>query len=222
MNKLINGAFAASALTLAAFGAVPAFANGALSPLNGFVASSLPEAAPSSVVISIVDFDVAGIFSNDGFGAPINEVYTIDIGAFSEVIGIGWDVTLFADSPSYLSEMIVTFSPTDLSTGIDLSVAPDDTFPGLESYSSGGIINVVDLGLNFSVGADGLLRLEFWEDFVDFPGDWDGIWESGTLSIQYAAPEAVIPEPATWGLMIAGFGLVGFAARRRRMVPLSQ
>lgn len=27
----------------------------------------------------------------------------------------------------------------------------------------------------------------------------------------------VIPEPATWGLMIAGFGLVGAAARRRRL-----
>ncbi len=27
---------------------------------------------------------------------------------------------------------------------------------------------------------------------------------------------AVVPEPATWGMMIGGFGLVGFAARRRR------
>lgn len=26
----------------------------------------------------------------------------------------------------------------------------------------------------------------------------------------------VVPEPATWAMMIAGFGLVGFAARRRR------
>lgn len=26
-----------------------------------------------------------------------------------------------------------------------------------------------------------------------------------------------VPEPATWGLMIAGFGMVGFAARRRRI-----
>jgi hypothetical protein len=26
----------------------------------------------------------------------------------------------------------------------------------------------------------------------------------------------VIPEPGTWAMMIAGFGLVGFAARRRR------
>lgn len=27
---------------------------------------------------------------------------------------------------------------------------------------------------------------------------------------------SVVPEPATWAMMIAGFGLVGFAARRRR------
>jgi hypothetical protein len=31
-----------------------------------------------------------------------------------------------------------------------------------------------------------------------------------------AATEGAIPEPATWAMMIAGFGLVGFAARRRR------
>jgi PEP-CTERM motif len=29
--------------------------------------------------------------------------------------------------------------------------------------------------------------------------------------------ESVIPEPATWGMMIAGFGLVGSALRRRRI-----
>jgi hypothetical protein len=28
---------------------------------------------------------------------------------------------------------------------------------------------------------------------------------------------AAIPEPATWAMMIAGFGMVGFAARRRRV-----
>lgn len=222
MNKLMSGSFVASALTLAAFAAAPALANGALSPTGGFIASSLPEAVPGSVVISTVDFDVSGIFSYDEFGAPINEVYTIDIGAGSEVIGVGWDVTLFADSPSWLEEMFVSFTDTAITAGVDLSPGAGDDFSGLQSYSSGGIVDLVGLGLNFSVGADGLLRLEFWEDFVDFPGDWDGIWESGTLTFQYASTEAVIPEPATWAMMIAGFGLVGFAARRRRMVPLSQ
>lgn len=32
---------------------------------------------------------------------------------------------------------------------------------------------------------------------------------------------SLVPEPATWGLMIAGFGLVGVAARRRRSVVVA-
>ena len=31
-----------------------------------------------------------------------------------------------------------------------------------------------------------------------------------------------VPEPATWAMLIAGFGAVGFAARRRRAVPALQ
>lgn len=39
----------------------------------------------------------------------------------------------------------------------------------------------------------------------------------GNVGLSNIAFNAV-PEPATWGLMIAGFGLVGVAARRRRSV----
>jgi len=36
------------------------------------------------------------------------------------------------------------------------------------------------------------------------------------LDFDTATPTAGIPEPATWAMLISGFGLVGFAARRRR------
>lgn len=40
----------------------------------------------------------------------------------------------------------------------------------------------------------------------------DFVYGSGTLSLVNAA---AVPEPATWALMILGFGVVGYAMRRR-------
>lgn len=168
--------------------------------------------APTSANAAVILFDVTDIFSNDPFGSPLNEVYTIDIGGLSEVVGIGWDVTLYADPPSWLSELVVAFSASDQAFVLDLTPGVGDDFSGTASYSSGGIVDLVGLGFNFPVLSDGLLRLEFWESYDDYPDDWDGIWIDGTLAIEYNA----VPEPATWAMMITGFGLVGHAVRRRR------
>ena len=37
-------------------------------------------------------------------------------------------------------------------------------------------------------------------------------------SLSFSATAAAVPEPATWAMLIAGFGLVGVTARRRRLV----
>lgn len=52
--------------------------------------------------------------------------------------------------------------------------------------------------------------------FTDTSENWHGF----TVGVAGVAPPpgGVVPEPATWALMIAGFGLVGAAARRRRPV----
>lgn len=44
--------------------------------------------------------------------------------------------------------------------------------------------------------------------FIDSTESWHG-FTAGIAN--------VVPEPATWAMMIAGFGLVGVAARRRRL-----
>lgn len=60
-------------------------------------------------------------------------------------------------------------------------------------------------------------RLAFSGSYYNFPGS--GTIAStldGVSQLSYGAGTfAVVPEPATWGLLIAGFAMVGVAARRR-------
>jgi hypothetical protein len=42
---------------------------------------------------------------------------------------------------------------------------------------------------------------------------------SNSFEIDNLAVKGVVPEPATWAMLIAGFGLVGASLRRQRMTP---
>lgn len=193
----------------AALGALALASSPALAA-NNLTSGMTGKAAPSGAT-TVFNFNVAGINSWDADGDPSNSVFTINIGPGAEVVGIGWDVTINAIAPSWQSEAAVMFGSSSVPFQVALTPGDVDA-SGTGSYASGGIVDLIGLGFNFTVDGDGLLRLEFFEQFDDEDDVIDATWVSGNLAIEVAA----IPEPATYGMMALGLLGLSAAARRRK------
>jgi hypothetical protein len=173
--------------------------------------ASLSFIACTSAIAAPLVIDVTGIQSYDDLGNPGNTVLTFNVGANATITSFAYDVTLSTVVPSYLSEIGLQFS-NSAGTGFDFAPGFGDDRAGTASYAAS-----TDLGTNsFTVGADGLLRLEFFEFFDDFDGMVDGRWDIGTLTFGIQDAPQGVPEPATGLLMGAGLALMGYAAQRRR------
>ena len=145
--------------------------------------------------------DITGVESRDEQGNPINVVLGVDLGIpNAEVTGIAWDLLFTPNSPSWTSEPHMTFGDTGGSNAYDWDMG-----------NWGGTTTSTPISLlgsdstSFFVGGDGILQVEFWEDFVDFAGAADGVYGS-QLTIRF------VPEPSSLALL----GLVGLVAARRR------
>ena len=179
--------------------------------------------ACTSVFAAPLTFDVTGIQSYGVRGQPENPVFTFNVGANATVVSVSYNVNITAFDPSYLSELGLAFTATDLNIGAGLLPGFGVDASGTGSYS--GMSDLVAQDLSFSVGADGILRLEFFEGYDDGAVSPDGIWNFGTVTFNFAGdavdPGTDVPEPATGLLLGAGLAAMGYAARRRRARAIS-
>lgn len=183
---------------------IPSFAR-LLASLSFFACTSL-FAAPLVV-------DVTGIPSYGDLGNPNNTVLTYNVGANAAITSISYNVTLTAFDQSFLSEISLRFLGSN-GGGVMFSPGFGDDVSGTATYVAA--TDLVAAGLSFNVGADGLLRLEFFDSADDLVGP-DGIWNFGTITFGInETAGSDVPEPGTTALFGAGLMLMAVAARRRR------
>ncbi|SHH09699.1 PEP-CTERM sorting domain-containing protein [Massilia sp. CF038] len=172
---------------------------------------SLSFFACTSLFAAPITIDVSGIESYGELGDAGNTVLNFDVGASGTVTSISYSFNLTAIDPSWLSEIGLSFTNSKGTEGVVFNPGVGDAFPGTDTYS--GSANLADLGLSFTVGSDGILRLEFYEDYDDFGGP-DGIWNFGSITFNIEPQVIDVPEPSTALLLGAGVMLIGYSRRK--------
>ncbi|WP_448580012.1 NF038132 family protein [Thermaurantiacus sp.] len=145
--------------------------------------------------------------------------------AWVELLSGASALTLFTARTTPSGDTVPGFSLPGLAPGVTLTPASTPIIGGAPTWSPLGQWN----GLCFSSGcgytdwikmtytpAAGTYRLRFgvvnWSDSV-----WSSglAWRGALIGDKPIEPG--IPEPGTWAMLIAGFGMIGAAARRRRI-----
>lgn len=182
----------------------------ALSALALALAPATAQAA--TTVISLDRAPAMGVAGTNG-----NTVILKDIGAWAHITSIGYSLSIESIDPGYVLDQHVWFGSSD---EVFAKFTPAGSFDSPGTAQIDGIADLVAMDLDFFLNEDGQFRVELLDSYNTDPTPL-GFW-SGTLSIvtDDIATDGAVPEPATWAMMIAGFGVVGASLRRRRD-PLS-
>jgi hypothetical protein len=214
--------------------------------LSGLVAISLAAVSSSATAAPDFQITYTGTVSGtDGtgvFGAPgdlsgnYTLVYYVTL-ANGQTSNGGTDASIFGGTWDGLSDPITavltigaqsyTFAgPYDGEA--DFWANGIGGFDGVEDYASGGNASTyVDDGIT---GFTAFVSPSFWNSPFSYSAQTGdsatmpfSIAEnnesaSGNLTAQTVSlgPVAAVPEPATWAMMLLGFGAIGLAVRRRR------
>lgn len=168
----------------------------------GVAACALTAAASAQESLVV---DVSGIESFNSLGSPENTVLTFELLPNATVVGLAWDVVIQTNGGSWLNEMTIAFGST-AENFVFLAPSSTGNPGGNLPEANSGSADLVDAGLAFDVAEDGILRMEFFESFYDTGVVPNGVWLSGTVTVDY------VPAPGALALL----GVAGLAGSRRR------
>lgn len=176
------------------YGPGQAYPNGAYGeavPADNAAGSLSPDAAGSRGLYFVSDFTVNQSVSQTVFLTPGN--YQIGFSVYAPANGYG-NVGEAFFSGTIAGVMLADYA-----------------------VSTGPVTNWQHFGGNATIVAAGNYDVSFVFNTNRFPSKDVVVDRVYILSGGEGGPEIpAVPEPATWAMLIAGFGLVGFAARRRR------
>ena len=240
MKSILRSGLATIALA-AGLGATPVSAahimryNTNLTPINGvgsgFATFTLDTTAKTLLVnITASGLDdgmhlahLHGRFTNGATGAPRDSVLPPPS---ADTDGDGF-IELAEALPSY-GFIILPLSTVGVGTSINYSQMFDLTDPSIYGFVGGDMSNP-RYTMDDLVGAD-YMALDLRELIVhgqntpavgaNTPGEVDGTAGYKAVLPTLGGEVSAIPEPATWGMMLLGFGAIGSVVRRKRRVSV--
>lgn len=217
MRQIALGAVALLAMPFAY--AVPAAAQ---TTLNAGVAGTISTSVPTPVP-GVQTFTLAGGFTYYNASPDLPQITGGDLGAYSfSVTGtsLSYDdatrTVIYGDVTGTINgygQIIQYLAPTQLIVAFDPTFATASVIGRLQStgaVSPPGFPGPIDFS-----PANGAIISGTYTSF-GVPGGGGSFDGSIVLAIA-----GVVPEPATWGLMILGVGAAGGAVRRRRAVRVA-
>ena len=193
--------------------------------VNGTFGAPDPGPAPGQSIVVSFDGPIAAGYSWSG---GIATSCTSIAGAAMPAVGIGGTPSCFGYVSSALSPNNATLSTPNLSS-ISFYWGSIDTYNSVDVLGAGGvtIFTIAGGALPPATGNQGAPNSNRRVNFIAGVGETitglrlrsTGIaFEFDSFAAEGLNPGGGVPEPASWAMLIAGFGLVGMSSRRRRTV----
>jgi len=148
--------------------------------------------------------------TNAAVGLPYDRLYGFDVGT-----GSGNWLGFYAGSATFSFNGLASHAFGFYATGTQ-DVFGHDFFLTIDNDPSQAFL--LPVNVNGGVQFFGLVDTDAFHSITIWRPRYDA-W--GVDNVSYGVPQGAAPEPASWALMLCGFGLVGGAMRGRRTVSFA-